>query len=83
MNDFIDKKESPINASLTYTPKVISPKELNLNDKSVEWVVGLIISDNEAKSVNNALRRRGFDVEVSRCVHWEINLESDHDHFLN
>ena len=31
MNDFIDKKESPINVSLTHIPKVISPKELNLN----------------------------------------------------
>ena len=83
MNDFIDKKESPINVSLTYTPKIISPQELNLNDKSVEWVIGLIISDNEAKSVNNALRRRGFDVEVSRCVHWEINVESDQERVLD
>ena len=83
MNDYIHKKEAPINASLTYTPKVISPQELNLNDKSVEWIIGLIISDNEAKSVNNALRRRGFDVEVSRCVHWEINVESDQERVLD
>ena len=83
MKDFIDKKESHINSSLIYTPKVISPQELNLNDKSVEWVISLIISDNEAKSVNYALRIRGFDVEVSRCVHWEINVESDQERVLD
>ena len=46
-------------------------------------MIGLIITDNEAKSVNNALCRRGFDVEVSRCVHWEINIQSDQERVLN
>ena len=37
----------------------------------------MIITDNEEKSVNKALTRQGFDVNISRCVHWEINVQKD------
>lgn len=42
---------------------------------SKELIVELIISDNEAVSVENALRRRGIGASVQRRSHWEITLE--------
>ena len=63
--------------------KKIASKKLTIDDDSVEWVVDLVITDNEAKSVNNALSRQGFDVRVSRCVHWEINIQNDTERVLN
>ena len=42
------------------------------NKKSSEWVIDMIITDNEAASVQNALSRLKFNVDISRQVHWEI-----------
>ena len=83
MKNFIDEKNPVVNSSLAFTPKKIASKKLTVDDDSVEWVVDLVITDNEAKSVNNALIRQGFDVRVSRCVHWEINIQNDTERVLN
>jgi len=83
MKNFIDEKNPVVNSSLAFTPKKIASKKLTVDDDSVEWVVDLVITDNEAKSVNNALSRQGFDVRVSRCVHWEINIQNDTERVLN
>lgn len=40
-----------------------------------EIIVGLIITDNAAVSVEQALRSQGADVSVKRYVHWEICFE--------
>jgi phosphoribosylformylglycinamidine synthase len=47
--------------------------EKSLN--SHEMIVDMIISDNEALSVQNTLNQIGCDVSISRKVHWEIFLE--------
>lgn len=39
--------------------------------------VGMIITDNAAKSVEQALRQRGFPVRVSRKVLWSMRLEQE------
>ncbi len=77
MKNFIDEKSTIITSYLKHVPQKIESKNLNINDNSVEWVIGLIITDNEEKSVNKALTRQGFDVNISRCVHWEINVQKD------
>ncbi len=40
-----------------------------------EVLVKLIITDNTAVSVENALAHRGIDAEIRRYVHWEIGLD--------
>ena len=37
-----------------------------------EWIVNMIITDNESNSVQNALNQIGISVQVQRMTHWEI-----------
>ena len=41
-------------------------------NKGLEWVVNMIITDNEASSVESALNRIGVYVSIQRMTHWEI-----------
>jgi phosphoribosylformylglycinamidine synthase subunit PurQ / glutaminase len=41
----------------------------------LEFIVDMIITDNEALSVENTLNQLGYDVSVSRKSHWEIHLK--------
>ena len=41
-------------------------------NKGLEWVVNMIITDNEARSVESALNRIGVYVSIQRMTHWEI-----------
>ena len=59
--DFINYKFDNHNAKI-YTPE----------NKSLEWVVNMIITDNEASSVESALNQAGVDVSIQRMTHWEI-----------
>jgi len=44
---------------------------------SFEFLVDFIITDNEAVSVENALRHLDIPVTVTRKTHWEVVLESE------
>jgi len=83
MKEFIDEKYPTINQSLNYKISKIEAKDLQINDQSTEWVVDLIITDNEAKSVNTALGHLGYDVDVKRQIHWEISIDGDRTAVLN
>ena len=41
-------------------------------NKGLEWVVNMIIADNEASSVESALNQIGVYVSIQRMTHWEI-----------
>src|SRR5690606_31312636 len=41
-----------------------------------EWVVDLMITDNQAMSVENALQHLDLPVKMKRSVHWEIRCDS-------
>ena len=41
-------------------------------NNSLEWVINMIITDNEASSVQSALSQTGVDVKITRLTHWEI-----------
>ena len=76
MREYIEKGNPIISQKISYSPELKSPIKFELDANSVEWIVDLVISDNDAKSVNNALIRLGYDVNVTRQVHWEINLDN-------
>lgn len=50
--------------------------ELYTKSMPYQCLVALIITDNQAMSVQHALRQLGFDVVVKRYVHWEIDANS-------
>ena len=47
-------------------------KKFKANKNASEWVIDMIITDNEAASVQNALSSLKFNVDITRQVHWEI-----------
>ena len=52
------------------------------NGDSTEWVIDIIITDNEAASVHNALDHLGYNVSISRQTHWEIKTHGDRKSIL-
>ncbi len=78
MRDYIERGFPHLSgptSSLTYSPGAYTIEPYKPNNHSVEWIVELIITDNEAFSVQNALRHRGLEVTVTRRSHWEIEFE--------
>lgn len=59
--------------------KMIKPEPFKPMPNSYLCLVKLIITDNQAHTVQNTLRRLGFPVKVRRFVHWEIETESSDD----
>ena len=53
----------------------VAPYESNGN--STEWIIDMIITDNEAVSVHKALDHLGYNVSISRQTHWEIKTYGD------
>jgi phosphoribosylformylglycinamidine synthase subunit PurQ / glutaminase len=53
-------------------PATISPYKTSAR----ELIIDLIITDNHAMSVENALRHSNIPVKISRQIHWEIDCES-------
>ena len=53
----------------------VAPYESNGN--STEWIIDMIITDNEAASVHKALDHLGYNVSISRQAHWEIKTHGD------
>ena len=47
------------------------------DEKASELVIDMVITDNEAATVQNALQRMGLDVIVTRQQHWEITTAGD------
>lgn len=60
------------------------PLEINdyKNNNNTEWIIDMIINDNEASSVQNALTQKGYDVFLSRQTHWEIEIDENIDEIL-
>ena len=52
------------------------------NGDSTEWVIDMIITDNEAASVHNALDHLGYNVSISRQTRWEIKTHGDRKSIL-
>ena len=60
------------------------PLEINdyKNNNNTEWIIDMIINDNEASSLQNALTQKGYDVLLSRQTHWEIEIDENIDEIL-
>ena len=77
MKEYIEKSV-PINEKkISY--KLNEKKIVNYkpNEKSNIWIVDLIITDNEAITVQNALQQKGINVEISKQTHWEITCSKN------
>lgn len=65
---------------LNYSKETEKPKEHNKQESSTELLIDLIITDNEAVTVQNTLRHIGFnDVEIKRKTYWEVQYNEKPD----
>ena len=77
MKEYIEKSV-PINEKkISYKLNEKTIVNYKPNEKSNIWIVDLIITDNEAITVQNALQQRGINVEISKQTHWEITCSKN------
>ncbi|MCD6040182.1 MAG: purQ [Gammaproteobacteria bacterium] len=76
MHDYIEEGYVARTAPLDYQPRLSVIKKYQTVERGHEWVVELMMTDNHAMSVENALHRTGIPVKVKRAVHWEIYCDS-------
>ena len=72
MAEYIIEERSNKIFPLDYEPQKYSIQEYSSDPDGVEWLVNMIITDNEAVSVHNALAHLDIPVTVQRMTHWEI-----------
>ena len=77
MKDFIENENPVSSYTLTFDRPHYGVANYETNGDSTEWVIDMIITDNEAASVQNALDHLGFDIILSRQTHWEISTDGD------
>ena len=77
MREFIEDG-CPLNdSSLSYHPNKVDIEYYSPTKNSTEWIIDMVITDNEAATVQNALQKMGIDVSISRQQHWEIKTSGD------
>lgn len=72
MRDYIVDGYVTHPATLNYQPRLSAIKKYQTPATAAEWVVDLMLTDNHAMSVENALQRSGISVKIRRFVHWEV-----------
>ena len=72
MKEFIDKGNPVTNHTLAFEQPPYEVTNYRASQNAIEWVIDMIITDNEAASVHNALSRLGYNVSIARQTHWEI-----------
>ena len=82
IKDFIENGNPVTNHTLSFNRPHYEVKNYKSSVYSTEWIIDMIITDNEASSVHNALDHLGFDVSISRQTHWEISTNGDPEFIL-
>jgi phosphoribosylformylglycinamidine synthase len=77
MRDSILDDPLPIVAPLYYQPRRNKIMQYFLPKESYELMVDLVITDNHALSVENALKQKNCPVKIKRRMHWEIMCDSN------
>lgn len=83
MKEFISIKKPTTKHTLSYQVPGHTINNYVSTKDTKEWLVDMIITDNEAVSVQNALVHLGLDVSITRQTHWEIGVEEKKGEILN
>lgn len=75
MHDYIAEGKYLKVTPMHYSPRAADIKKYSA--KGNELVIDLIITDNQAMSVENALQHAQIPVQVKRYVHWEVECDSN------
>ncbi len=82
MREFIEMNNPLTDHSLEHVPEKHQLRNHPLDEHSTKWVIGMVITDNEAASVSNALKHIGHDVLITRQVHWELTIKGEKEKVL-
>ena len=82
MKEFIENGNPITDHTLFYDRSHYKVENYQSRNGATEWVVDMIITDNEAASVHNALDHLGYTINVTRQTHWEIETNGDQEAIL-
>jgi phosphoribosylformylglycinamidine synthase len=82
MKEFIENGNPVTDNTLSFERPHCEVVDYQSNSDATEWVIDMIITDNEAASVQKALDHLGCDVSITRQTHWEISVDGDRDAIL-
>ena len=77
MKSYIEEGIQPANKTLNYIPEKPIINKYDPRKNVVSWVVDLIITDNEAVSVQNAIDKLGIDLKISKQTLWELSITNN------
>lgn len=77
MKDYIESGYVQKVLPLYYQPRVDRPLEYHLPQPALELIVELLIIDQHAISVENALHHANIPTSIRRFIHWEIECDSE------
>ena len=77
MREFIEHGAPMKNNKISFVPEKNTIDYYTPGNMAFEWVIDMVITDNEAATVQNALQRMGLDVTITRQQHWEITTSGD------
>ena len=83
MKDFIDKNNPITSHTLKHDFPIDKIDYYSSAEKSQQWIIDMIITDNDAVSVNNALLSLGHNVTLTRQTHWEVESSNNSDSVMN
>ena len=75
MKDFINNGAVFKRTLLSKTQKNDEINYYKRKKECYELVIDMIITDNEALTVENTLNQLGHDISISRKIHWEVHLK--------
>jgi len=82
MKDFIENANPLTDHTLSFNRPHYEVANYKANGDAAEWIIDMIITDNEASSVRNALDHLGYDITITRQTHWEISMDGDRESIL-
>ena len=82
MKEYIEKEIQFDKVELSYQCNKEKFRHYIKSGNAKTWIVDLVIKDNEAITVQNALQKRGFEVLVTKQQHWEITHSENAEDIL-
>jgi len=82
MKEFIENENPVSDHNLAFDRPHYEMTDYKANANATEWIIDMIITDNEASSVRNALDHLGHNVSIARQTHWEISMDGDRESIL-
>jgi phosphoribosylformylglycinamidine synthase len=82
MKDFIENANPLTDHTLSFNRPHYEVANYKANGDAAEWIIDMIITDNEASSVRNALDHLGYDITITRQTHWEISMDGNRESIL-